>query len=320
MAQSVKDERLQIRVNPDEKRLLERAAEAAHLSVSAFVVAAAAERAESVLAERQVVALSPAAAEAAGYRPCLRCRPDVLPVALGGADAPDVVRRALVLIGDGVLDRMTEVELGRAVGMSARQLRRLFVEAVGTTPARVGRSRRAHFARRLLDDTDHCLSAGGDMVCHVADPARPAWRIGIEDPVDPRRIRAVVPVRHGAVATSGAAHRGAHVVDARTGRAPASLGSVTVIGPDLVWADIDFLPAVLTPEDALAGDTLLFEESGTNAAIELLFGEDDAAFEGCEVVIEHDFLNQRVAGCPLEVRSAAGRGTTISATIQVVLP
>jgi len=64
MSQSVKDERLQIRVNPHEKRLLERAAEAAHLSVSAFVVAAAAERAESVLAERQVVALSPAAAEA----------------------------------------------------------------------------------------------------------------------------------------------------------------------------------------------------------------------------------------------------------------
>jgi aerobic carbon-monoxide dehydrogenase large subunit len=74
---------------------------------------------------------------------------------------------------------------------------------------------------------------------------------------------------------------------------------------ELVWADIDFLPAVVSPEDALAGETLLFEECGNNLALELLFGEDDAAFEGCEVVIEHDFLNQRVAGCPLEVRSAA---------------
>jgi uncharacterized protein (DUF1778 family) len=64
MSLNVKDERLQIRVNPDEKRLLERAADASHLSVSAFVVAAAAERAESVLAERQVVALSAAGAEA----------------------------------------------------------------------------------------------------------------------------------------------------------------------------------------------------------------------------------------------------------------
>jgi len=64
MTSSVKDERLQIRVNPDEKRLLERAADASHLSVSAFVVAAAAERAESVLADRQVVSLSPTAAAA----------------------------------------------------------------------------------------------------------------------------------------------------------------------------------------------------------------------------------------------------------------
>ena len=70
MAMGVKDERLQIRVNPEEKRLLERAADASHLSVSAFVVAAAAERAESVLAERQVVALS--AAEAAAFSVALQ--------------------------------------------------------------------------------------------------------------------------------------------------------------------------------------------------------------------------------------------------------
>jgi uncharacterized protein (DUF1778 family) len=61
---TVKDERLQIRVHPDEKRLLESAAQASHLSVSAFVVQAAAERAEVVLADRQLVALSPAVAEA----------------------------------------------------------------------------------------------------------------------------------------------------------------------------------------------------------------------------------------------------------------
>ena len=84
-----------------------------------------------------------------------------------------------------------------------------------------------------------CLSAGGDMVCHVADPAGDPWRVGIEDPHDPRRVVAVVPVRSGAVATSGTAHRGAHLVDARTGRAPAGVASVTVIGPSLTWADID---------------------------------------------------------------------------------
>jgi len=61
---SLKDERLQIRVGPTEKRLLERAAEASHLSVSAFVVQSAASRAEQVLAERQLIVLSPSAAAA----------------------------------------------------------------------------------------------------------------------------------------------------------------------------------------------------------------------------------------------------------------
>lgn len=61
---SVKDERLQIRVDPAAKSLLERAAAATHLSVSAFVTQAAAARAEEVLAERSSIRLSPAAATA----------------------------------------------------------------------------------------------------------------------------------------------------------------------------------------------------------------------------------------------------------------
>ena len=60
----VKDDRLQIRVNPAEKRLLELAADAAHLSVSAFVLAAAAQQAETLLAERQTMTLNPEAAAA----------------------------------------------------------------------------------------------------------------------------------------------------------------------------------------------------------------------------------------------------------------
>src|SRR2546430_16709486 len=60
----VKDERLQIRVDPAEKRLLESAAAAAHVSVSAFVVQSAAMRAEEILAERQTIRLSAAAAGA----------------------------------------------------------------------------------------------------------------------------------------------------------------------------------------------------------------------------------------------------------------
>jgi thiamine biosynthesis lipoprotein len=98
---------------------------------------------------------------------------------------------------------------------------------------------RAATALRELSDTDFCLSAGGDLTCRVTEPDAPPWRIGIEDPRDPSRVLAVVPVWCGAVATSGTAHRGAHLVDARTGRAPAAVASVTVVADSLTWADID---------------------------------------------------------------------------------
>jgi uncharacterized protein (DUF1778 family) len=61
---TLKDDRLQIRVDPADKALLERAAAATHLNVSAFVVQAAASRAEEILAERSSIRLSPQAAAA----------------------------------------------------------------------------------------------------------------------------------------------------------------------------------------------------------------------------------------------------------------
>ncbi|MEO6512932.1 MAG: FAD:protein FMN transferase [Nocardioides sp.] len=103
---------------------------------------------------------------------------------------------------------------------------------------------------RVLDDTDFCLSAGGDLVCRTLDPTTPAWRIGIEDPLAAGRVTAVVPVRTGAVATSGLAHRGNHLVDARTGLTPSGVASVTVIGPDLTWVDIDATAAFAQGLDA----------------------------------------------------------------------
>lgn len=94
-----------------------------------------------------------AAAEAAGFRACLRCRPYRSPAAMEPT-APELVCRAVQLIVDGALDGATEAELGARLGVSARHLRRLFAEHVGVTPDQLARSRRAHFARRLLDDTD----------------------------------------------------------------------------------------------------------------------------------------------------------------------
>src|SRR4029079_4805640 len=69
-------------------------------------------------------------------------------------DAAGLVGRALTLIADGALDRESEEGLACRLGVTARHLRRLFHERVGATPSFVARSRRAHFARRLLDETD----------------------------------------------------------------------------------------------------------------------------------------------------------------------
>jgi thiamine biosynthesis lipoprotein len=92
---------------------------------------------------------------------------------------------------------------------------------------------------RALESCDFCLSAGGDLVCRTLDPDAPPWRIGIEHPHDTSRVIAVAPVHTGAVATSGTAHRGDHLVDARTGRPPSGVASVTVMAATLTWADID---------------------------------------------------------------------------------
>jgi len=98
---------------------------------------------------------------------------------------------------------------------------------------------RAATPLRTLPGTDFCLSAGGDLVCSTAEPDAAPWRIGIEHPRDPRRLIAVVPIRTGAVATSGTVHRGAHLVDARTGRPPEGVASVTVVADSLTDADVD---------------------------------------------------------------------------------
>jgi thiamine biosynthesis lipoprotein len=101
-----------------------------------------------------------------------------------------------------------------------------------------------------LDETDFCLSAGGDILCHAALPNGSAWRIGIEDPHDPTKLIAMVPVRSGAVATSGTAHRGDHLIDPRTGLSPSGVASVTVIAASLTWADIDATAAYVHGRDA----------------------------------------------------------------------
>lgn len=94
-----------------------------------------------------------AAAEAAGFRPCRVCHPERAPGPASDGK-PELVCRVLRAIADGMLDDCDEERFAERFAISARHLRRLFLEHVGATPAAIARSRRAHLARRLLDDTD----------------------------------------------------------------------------------------------------------------------------------------------------------------------
>src|SRR5262250_2303190 len=94
-----------------------------------------------------------AAAEAAGYRPCLRCRPEASPGTPAWLGTSSVVSRALRLIGEEGLDDEGVEKLADRLGVTARHLRRLFVQHLGATPLDVALTRRVHFAKKLVDET-----------------------------------------------------------------------------------------------------------------------------------------------------------------------
>jgi thiamine biosynthesis lipoprotein len=87
----------------------------------------------------------------------------------------------------------------------------------------------------MLDDSgiqEYALSAGGDMVLRGG-----TWRVGIQHPLLHHEVAAVVEATDLAIATSGEYARGQHVFDPHTGRPPAGVLSVTIVGPDLATAD-----------------------------------------------------------------------------------
>lgn len=98
-------------------------------------------------------------------------------------------------------------------------------------------AQRASAALRDAGFPDHAVGAGGDVVCAGLSAPGRRWRIGVADPRLRGALVAVVEVGDGAVATSGTAERGAHVVDPRTGAPARGLVSATVVGPDLGLAD-----------------------------------------------------------------------------------
>jgi thiamine biosynthesis lipoprotein len=124
----------------------------------------------------------------------------------------------------------------------------------GFDPAGLVKSWAVERAAAALRDaaagSDWLVNAGGDILLH-AEAGR-AWLVGVEDPRDPARTLRAFRLSHGAIATSGSAHRGAHITDPRTGQ-PARTGllSATVLAPTLLWADVYATAAYVRGDDAL---------------------------------------------------------------------
>jgi AraC family transcriptional regulator of adaptative response / DNA-3-methyladenine glycosylase II len=97
---------------------------------------------------------SAAAAAESGFRPCLRCRPEVSPGTPAWLGSSTTVSRALRLIDETGLSGQSLEELAERLGIGARQLRRLFLKHLGATPVAVVQTRRLHFAKTLIDQTD----------------------------------------------------------------------------------------------------------------------------------------------------------------------
>ena len=96
---------------------------------------------------------SAAAAAQAGFRPCLRCRPESSPGTPAWLGSSTTVSRALKLIAHGSLDTGSVEDLADRLGIGSRHLRRLFLQYLGATPVAVAQTRRLHFAKKLIDET-----------------------------------------------------------------------------------------------------------------------------------------------------------------------
>jgi AraC family transcriptional regulator, regulatory protein of adaptative response / methylated-DNA-[protein]-cysteine methyltransferase len=94
-----------------------------------------------------------AAAERAGFRPCLRCRPETAPGSPAWNGTRSTVGRAMRLIEAGFLDRSSVNDLADKLGIGPRHLLRLFLRHAGATPSEVAATRRIQAAKRLIDST-----------------------------------------------------------------------------------------------------------------------------------------------------------------------
>ncbi len=134
-----------------------------------------------------------AAAGEAGYRPCLRCRPECAPGTPAWEGTSTTVQRGLRLIADGALDEGDIEQLSDRLGVTSRHLRRLFTKHLGASPLAVAHTQRLHFAKRLIDQTtlpmgDIAIASGFGSTRRFNDAFRNTYG---RTPRELRRRRAV---------------------------------------------------------------------------------------------------------------------------------
>lgn len=133
-----------------------------------------------------------AAAAEAGFRPCLRCRPEAAPGTPAWAGTSTTVARGLKLIAEGALDDGGVEQLAARLGVTSRHLSRLFREHVGASPVAIAQTRRLQFAKRLIDETslsfaDIALAAGYRSLRRFNHTLRETWQ---RSPRELRKLRA----------------------------------------------------------------------------------------------------------------------------------
>jgi AraC family transcriptional regulator, regulatory protein of adaptative response / DNA-3-methyladenine glycosylase II len=122
-----------------------------------------------------------AEAAAAGFRPCLRCRPDTAPGTAAWAGTPATIQRALRLIDERVTEGLDVEGLADSLGIGPRHLHRLFAEHLGASPVALLQTRRLHFARALIDGTrlpftTIAHASGYGSIRRFNAAVREAWR------------------------------------------------------------------------------------------------------------------------------------------------
>lgn len=122
---------------------------------------------------------------------------------------------------------------------------------------------RRHLAPLLADEVAVGINAGGDMQLFTAPGAHWRWNVGIADPRRPGEVIATLEVENGAVATSGSAERGAHIIDPRTGEPARGIVSASVVDASLTRADLWATAAVV----AGFADRSWVARSGTRTGI-----------------------------------------------------